>query len=67
MDDLQGPTFSKGARVTWTAIEGAEYYVQVTGESSGDFGEYVLTLSSPTFFSAEKVEGECAGRFGCTY
>jgi hypothetical protein len=58
MDDLAGPTFSRGARITWTPIEGAEYYLQVTGDRSGDFGAYQLTLSSPTFFSAEKVAGE---------
>jgi hypothetical protein len=38
-------------------VVGAEYYVQVTGDNSDEFGTYTLTLSSEGSFSATKVEG----------
>jgi hypothetical protein len=51
-------SLQSGASVRRTpATVGAEYYVQVAGDFPYETGQYTLTLSSASSFSAEKVDG----------
>jgi hypothetical protein len=39
--------------VDWNTVAGAEYYIQVVGNSLGDFGSYTLSVGSDDIIVVE--------------